>query len=125
MVLLFILNGHCQLSGFYESNNGNLLVIKNDSVAYRLLNDGGIVSYNYGFGVIEMNKNNILSISSCDDFRNFSAKIEARKNEIDNNHIRISLLNNELKVLPNYIMLIDSAENIKFGGVLDEQGDIY
>jgi len=84
-----------------------------------------IVSYNYGFGVIEMNKNNILSISSCDDFRNFSAKIEARKNEIDNNHIRISLLNNELKVLPNYIMLIDSAENIKFGGVLDEQGDIY
>ena len=124
MMLLFFIKGYCQLDGFYESNNGSLLVIKNDSVAYRLLNEGGLISYNYGFGVFEIKNNNVLLINSCDDFRKFSAKKEERKDVTEDYHFRITLLNNELHDASNYIMLIDSVGDIKFGGLLDEQGNI-
>lgn len=124
MTLLFLLKGYCQLNGIYESNNGSLLVVKNDSVAYRLLNEGGLISYNYGFGVFEIKKNNVLIINRCDDFRKFSAKVEIRKDVIEDHHFRITLLNNELNDVSNYIILIDSVEDIKFEGVLDKQGNI-
>lgn len=124
MILLFFIKGYCQLDGFYDSNNGSLLVVKNDSVAYRLLNEGGLISYNYGFGVFEIKNNNVLLINSCDDFHKFSAKMEERKDVTEDYHFRITLLNNELHNASNYIMLIDSVGDIKLGGLLDEQGNI-